>query len=70
MIVKKLPKEAKVITQAVLTRGGRIRQGWRAPGVGCEPGVGTPRYYETFHYPGALNFQQIIKLPPGKPDWA
>lgn len=66
MIVKRLPPEAKCITGAVLTRGGRVKQGWKAPGNT----VTDHRYYETFHYPGALNFHQIIKLPPGVPEWA
>jgi hypothetical protein len=59
--MKKLPKDARCVTDAVLTRGGRIRQGWRAPGKR------GPKYYETFHYPGALNFQSIIKV--SNPEW-
>jgi hypothetical protein len=62
--VRKLPAQAKVITDAVLTRGGRIHQGWAADIAG----KGFV-YYETWHYPGALNYQKIEQLA-SKPDWA
>jgi hypothetical protein len=54
-----LPDTAKCVTNAILTQGNRIRQGWQD---GNE-------FYETFHFPGALNFSQVIKLTT-RPAWA
>ena len=60
--LKMLPGKATEATNKILTRGNRIRQGWKAPNA-----RGGYLYYETFHYPGALNFQQIIRVQ--NPDW-
>lgn len=57
--VRQLPKGAVCTTNAVLTSGNRIKEGWQAGG----------KYFETYHYPGALNFSEIEELDM-KPDWA
>ncbi len=54
-----LPVDAKCVTNAILTRGGRIKQGWQT----------ATQYFHTFHYPGALNFSQIEEVTV-KPEWA
>lgn len=58
--VRRLPDDANLVTNAVLTRGGRIQQGWKTP---------DGQYFETFYYPGALNFAQIVKMAR-RPHWA
>ncbi len=60
--VRRLPANAVEATNKVLTRGNRVRQGWKAPRA-----RGGFLYYETFHYPGALNYQQIVRVD--HPNW-
>lgn len=57
--LRELPEGATCVTNAILTSGNRIRQGWR---------LGS-RHFETFHYPGALNYSEIVELA-GVPPWS